>query len=101
MGADDQLRRNHATQYVSHPDYPWYKLREEMPGVYESYADMQPDEWVRFRIEVAGVRARLYLDGAEQPCLIVNDLKLGASEGQIALWIGVGTVAHFADITFR
>ena len=45
--ADDQLRRNHATQYISHPDYPWYKLREENPGVYESYADMLPGEWTR------------------------------------------------------
>src|SRR5262245_42252434 len=27
--ADDQVRRNHATQYISHPDYPWYKLRDE------------------------------------------------------------------------
>ena len=34
--ADDQLRRNHSTQYVSHPDYPWYRLREETPGRYES-----------------------------------------------------------------
>src|SRR5687767_9265210 len=22
--ADDQLRRNHTTQYVSHPEHPWY-----------------------------------------------------------------------------
>lgn len=26
--ADLQLRRNHTTQYVSHPDYPWYRLRK-------------------------------------------------------------------------
>jgi len=29
--ADDQLRRNHVTQYVSHPDFPWRRLREEAP----------------------------------------------------------------------
>ncbi len=39
--ADDQLRRNHSTQYVSHPDYPWFRLRDESPGVYESYADLE------------------------------------------------------------
>src|SRR5262245_1445532 len=27
--ADDQLRRNHATQYVSEPEFPWHKLRQE------------------------------------------------------------------------
>ena len=37
--ADDQLRRNHATQYISHPDFPWERLRKENPGVYESYVD--------------------------------------------------------------
>src|ERR1051325_9551565 len=24
--ADDQLRRNHATQYISEPEFPWHKL---------------------------------------------------------------------------
>src|SRR5688572_1758834 len=33
--ADDQERRNHATQYVSHPEWPWYRLRKETPGRYE------------------------------------------------------------------
>jgi len=96
--AEDQLRRNHATQYISHPDYPWFKLREEDPGVYESYTDLVPDEWTRIKIVVKGLGADLFVNGAEQPCLIVNDLKLGEIEGQIALWIGFGTKAHFSDI---
>src|SRR5215472_9603685 len=33
--ADDQLRRNHSTQYVSFPGFPWERLRRESPGVYE------------------------------------------------------------------
>jgi hypothetical protein len=37
--ADDQVRRNHSTQYISYPDFPWYRLREETPGMYESYSD--------------------------------------------------------------
>ncbi len=97
--ADDQLRRNHSTQYCALPDYPWYRLREDAPGVYESYTDLVPGAWTKFKIVVMGVRAQLYVNGAEQPCLIVNDLKLGASEGKIALWIGAGTEAHFAEVT--
>lgn len=99
--ADDQLRRNHATQYVSHPDYPWYRLREENPGVYESYTDIVAKEWTRMRIVVANTRAQLYINNAPQPCLIVNDLKLGETSGKIALWIGGGTIAYFADLTVR
>jgi hypothetical protein len=99
--ADDQLRRNHSTQYISHPDYPWYKLREENPGVYESYADLVPGEWTALKIVVSGVRAQLYVNGADQPCLIVNHLKLGESRGQIGLWIGAGTEAYFTQVVVR
>ena len=96
--ADDQLRRNHSTQYCSHPDYPWFRLREESPGVYESYTDLVVGEWTKIKIAVSGVRAQLYVNGAEQPCLIVNDLKLGETRGQIALWVGAGTEAYFSEL---
>jgi hypothetical protein len=96
--AESQLRRNHTAQYVSHPDHPWRRLREETPGLYESYVDLVPGEWTRVRIVVSGTDARLYVHDAEQPSLIVKDLKLGESKGTLALWIGPGTEAHFADL---
>lgn len=96
--ADDQVRRNHSTQYISFPDFPWQRLRKEFPEKYESYVDLVPGEWTKVKIEVRGDKARLYVQGAPQPVLVVNDLKRGQSQGQIALWIGPGTVAHFADL---
>lgn len=96
--ADDQLRRNHSVQYISHPDYPWFRLREENPGMYESYTDLVAGAWTKVKIVVSGLRALLYTNDAKQPCLIVNDLKLGEKEGAIGLWIGAGTVAHFSKI---
>jgi len=96
--ADDQLRRNHSTQYASHPDFPWDRLRKETPGVYESYVDLEPGAWTKMRIVVEGVRAKLYVNDAPQPCLIVNDLKLGETRGAIALWIGLGTEAYFSNL---
>lgn len=99
--ADDQLRRNHATQYISHPDFPWFLLREKHPGVYESYADMQPGVWTPLRIVVNGTRAQLFVNNADQPALIVNDLKGGDSTGSIALWIGQGTEAYFGPLTVK
>jgi hypothetical protein len=83
--AEDQLRRNHAAQYVSEPDFPWFRLREESPGVYESYVDIEPKAWTKLKVVVAATKAQLYVNGAAQPCLIVNDLKLGDTHGQIAL----------------
>jgi hypothetical protein len=96
--ADDQVRRNHSAQYISHPDFPWPRLRKEFPEKYESYADLVPGEWTKVKIEVRGDKARLYVNDAPQPVLVVNDLKHGQSTGQIALWIGAGTVAHFANL---
>jgi hypothetical protein len=96
--ADDQLRRNHSTQYSSHPDYEWLRLRTESPGKYESYVDLVPGEWTKLRIEVSGAKMRFYVNGASQPTLLVDDLKMGDPEGALALWIGVGTEAYFANL---
>ena len=96
--AENQLRRNHSSQYVSHPEFPWHRLRQESPGLYESYVDLMPGEWTRVKIVLSGTEARLFVHGAEQPTLIVKDLKLGDTEGGIAVWIGTGTEAHFADL---
>lgn len=96
--ADDQLRRNHSTQYISFPDHPWHKLREETPGKYEAYADMVPGQWTKLKITVEGDGARLFVGGAEHPTLIVNDLKHGDTEGGVALWIGPGIEGFFANL---
>jgi hypothetical protein len=96
--ATDQLQRNHSVQYVSSPEWTWQRLRKETHGVYESYADMQAGEWTRMRVVVHGKEAQLYVGGATQPCLIVNDLKLGESQGGVALWIGPDTEGYFRNV---
>ena len=95
---NDQLFRNRSTQYESIPDFPWNLLREQNPGVYESYVDLEPGAWTKLRIEVSGTKARLYVNGATQPCLVVNDLKLGEARGKIALWSRVSTDAYFSNL---
>jgi hypothetical protein len=97
--AEDQLRRNHSTQYISAPEFPWYRLREQNPGVYESYVDLEPGSWTHMKIVAEGSKARLFVNGSQQPTLIVNDLKRGNSHGKIALWIGSDTDAYFANVT--
>ena len=100
--AEDQERRNHSVQYISHPDWPWFRLRKETPSKYESYVDLVPGEWTKIRIEVDGERARLYVHGNEQPTLIVNDVRSGAdASGGVALWLEPGTVAHFRNLTVK
>ena len=97
--AEDQERRNHATQYISHPQWPWFRLRQETPSKYESYVDLVPGVWTKIKIEVRGDKARLYVHDNPQPVLTVNDVKSGPSaRGGVALWIGPGTVAHFRNV---
>lgn len=97
--ADDQERRNHAVQYISHPLWTWSRMRRETPSRYEAYVDLETDRWTHMRVVVRGDTARLYVNRAPQPTLIVTDVKTGArARGGLALWIGPGTVAHFREL---
>jgi hypothetical protein len=96
--ADDQVRRNHSTQYSAHPDFDFARSRQEAPEKYESYVDLEPGVWTKFKIEVDGRQARLYVHGVEQPCLIVNDLKHEPQEGGVTLWVGPGTEGYFSNL---
>jgi hypothetical protein len=96
--ANDQVRRNHSTQYSAYPDFSFAKSRQEAPEKYESYVDLETGAWTKYRIVVDGTTARLFVHGAAQPALIVNDLKLGDSSGGVALWIGPGTEGYFTNL---
>ena len=99
--ADDQVRRNHSTQYSAHPNFSFAVSRQQAPEKYESYVDLEPGAWTRYRITVEGTKARLFVHDANQPCLIVNDLKLGDSSGGVALWIGPGTEGYFRALQIK
>jgi hypothetical protein len=97
--ADDQVRRNHVVQYFSFPDYPYSRLRAEEPERYEAYSDLDKDDWTHLKIVLNQGTARLYINHAAQPALIVSDLKLPeATHGALALWTEIGTVAYFSNL---
>jgi hypothetical protein len=96
--SDDQAMRNHSVQYTSEPDFDWYKLRRGWPWVYEAYADLQPETWTKVRIEVIGRAAKLYLNGSENPSLVVDGLKGQDLRGGVALWGFQGEEAYFSNV---
>ena len=96
--SDDQLQRNHSAQYISSPEFPWNRLRQEFPGKYETYVDLVPGEWTKMKIEVKGNKAHLYVNDAPEPILIVNHLLHGDTKGAVALFISLGSVAHFSNL---
>jgi hypothetical protein len=51
---------------------------------------------------VSGATARLYVGAAEQPVLLVNDLKRGAdAHGSVGLFVDNGTNGHFRNLSIR
>ncbi len=65
---------------------------------YESHADMGLNEWIKMKIIVKGLEARLYLNNDKQPSLVVKDLKLGNASGGSGLFVDIGTEGYFSDV---
>ena len=96
--AEEQIRRNHSTQYIAAPDFLFDRLRAEAPGAYESYADLETGAWTHLRVEVSGSTARLFVNSSSQPVLIANPLKGRGRSGLVGLWIGDQTDAYFSRL---
>lgn len=96
---NDQVRRNHSTQYASYPNHKFDVLRKTEPEKYESYVDMGMEEWIDLKLVVQDDQALLYVNQSKEPVLIVQDLKMGKEAiGSIGLWTEVGTDAYFKDL---
>jgi len=96
--AEDQSMRNHSVQYCAEPGFGWYPLRKQWPEVYESYADIDPEQWTHLRIEVAGRAAKLYVNGSSKPSLLVDGMKGPNLRGAVALWPSAGEEAYFSNL---
>ena len=96
--APDQAQRNHAVQYVSEPDFGWYRLRREWTSIYESNADIAMETWTKARIEVSGRAAKLFLNGSTKPSLIVEGLKGEDLHGGIGLWGYTNEESYFSNV---
>lgn len=100
FGNPDPVRRGHAVQYMSHPDFPWRQLRTDRPEEFENPAspEPQPDEWFTATIEVKGGRIRTFVNGAAEPCLDVEKLS-ETSSGKVGLWFN--GIASFRNLTIE
>jgi hypothetical protein len=96
--APDQAMRNHTVQYLSAPDFSWYRLRREWPSVYESHADITTESWTHVRIEVAGRAAKLFLNGSAKPSLVIDGMKGEDLHGAVGLWGYTDQEAYFSNV---
>lgn len=97
--AFSQEQRNHALQYISHPEFTWRRLREEKVSQYESYADIGEREWIHVRMVIEPARVSVYINGAPRPSLAVDRIPPeGPDTGRLALWAAVGSTAHYRNL---
>jgi hypothetical protein len=95
----DSIRKIHAVQYISMPDYPWEVLREKFNGKYEKaiFPAPDPNEWFHVKIIVNYPHITVFVNGNQEPCLIVEKLNTRTS-GKIGLWVGNNSDGDFANL---
>ena len=99
----DPVRKIHAVQYVSHPDYPWNVLRETKNGMYEKAVTPAPgpNDWFHARIVVKGKEINVYMNDSKVPSLTVTKLN-DRTTGMIGLWCdGSVRPGDFANLVIR
>jgi hypothetical protein len=97
--ATEQIRKDHMVQYIHHPEFTWYKLRESRTGEFESEIPLppDPDKWFKARIEVSDKQVRVYVNDISEPVLSVERLTKGTSK-TIGLWTGNGSSGRFRNL---
>lgn len=68
---------------------------------FTAQATIPHERWIRVRLEFKGSRARVFLDGAERPALVMNDLKRGAGKGRIGVAGPPNGLGYFAGFRYK
>ena len=92
-------RRIHTMQYFSYPGYTFAYFRERGIADYEAKADIEMDEWIHLKAEIAGAGAKFYVDDMETPALVVDEMFGGAElRGGVGLYVDNGTAGNFKNL---
>ena len=93
----DPDHRSHSVQYASHPEWPWPRLRKERPGQYEKAIEPAPDgdAWFHPKVVVAKPKVSVFVNGAAEPGLVVDELT-ARKGGSVGLYFfSYGLIANF------
>lgn len=97
--ATDSVRRIHAVQYISHPEFTWKKLRAEQNGKYEKSIgqELNPNDWFPVKIVVDEKMVTVFVNNSETPCLTVPKLN-SHKNGKLGLYVAVNSGGDFANL---
>lgn len=68
---------------------------------YTALAFIPVNQWIHVKLEVSGSQARVFLDNAERPDLVIHDLRFGPVKGSIGLEAPNNGLAHFANFKYK
>ena len=100
--AEDPVRKIHAVQYMSLPDYDWNRLRKEHNGIYEKAVTPAPaaTDWFHARIVVGERQIQVYVNDAKEPSLTVDKLN-DRKDGLFGIWANGGQPGDFANLVVK
>jgi hypothetical protein len=94
-----QSGNNQAVQYT--PSFKgatlWQIFHDQFGG--GAMAKIPRNEWIHVKLEVKGRSARLFLNNAAEPTMVIPDLKMGDSHGSIGFWGHLGG-GYFANLVY-
>lgn len=96
----DETLRNRDIQYVSLPDFTWQVLRAKSPGKYEHSIEPAPDpnSWVHIKVVVQNSTVSVYINGSEQPSLVVEKVTK-TNSGNIGFYVADTSGGDFANFS--
>lgn len=95
----DPVRKKHGCQYFSYPGYTFSYFRDFGISDYEAPVDLELDEWLTIKAVIKDEEASFYLNGAEEPLLVVPKMKHGVGErGAVGVYVDNGTEGYVSDI---
>jgi len=95
----DPVRKIHAVQYISHPDFTWSILREKYNGKYEKAVTPAPNgnDWFHAKIVVQYPKVTVYVNEYSEPSLVIDKLN-ERKTGKIGLWVGNSSDGDFSNL---
>jgi hypothetical protein len=98
--SEDPVLKSHSIQYISLPNFTWRVLRAKFPNKYENSIkqDLDPNSWVRIRIEVKDSTVSAYINGSKEACLVVQKVT-NIATGSIGFYVADTSGGDFANIT--
>ncbi len=92
-------KNGYSVQYISPPEFTWFKLRKEHPEKYENLINPVPDpnDWFHVTIIVKYPEIQIFVNNSEKPSLSIEQL-CSEREGLIGFWVGNNSEGYFKNL---